>query len=255
MKYLTTRSFNFVALFLTILFLSQIDRTSAQTVSNQDSWMKKEWIEPEQPFQNLRLQIEKVFQKKSQKNWRSFITRLKSDADKSPQSKTALFKWAYASFLYSAETGITDFQTFARLQSLLSENFSSGSYQMACLRFLIESRMFASPRLLPIGERLFRRDSRDYDVGYLLINMFNVRNALQKPQAIRVARQLVKLSPTRRSAQSSLGWVYFRIWLDTHNPKDSATSIAAYRRYLQLAPTNDPFRKRAQDLIKEMQKR
>lgn len=239
---------------LSIALVWEIQTSNAQSLSADPHWTKEQWSDSDQSFKILRLQIEKSLARKPRNQWLPWITRLRADSNKSPQQVGLFFKWAYATFLYTAETGKRDFKSAAEIQKRFSMDALPKSYEMARLRFLTEARLFASPNLLPLSERLLKRDPKDYDVGYLSINMFNVRDSPQRARAIQLARQLVKIAPNRGSAQASVGWVYFRIWLDTRNPKDAQTSIAAYQRYLQLAPSNDPFRDKVQGLINEMQK-
>ena len=87
-----------------------------------------------------------------------------------------------------------------------------------------------------------------------MIDTLNIETSTKdRKQAIGYAQDLVRLSPKRPSAHASVGWVYFRSWMVSKTQYDANKAITGYRKYLQLAPKKDNFRKQAERIIKEIQ--
>lgn len=100
------------------------------------------------------------------------------------------------------------------------------------------------------------REPDDYDVKFRLIAILTPGlSTEEKKQAVSYANDLIRIDAKRPSAYSALGGVYYRSWLISKSRDDAEKSIAAYRRYLQLAPANDTFRPQAQSIIAMMQKK
>ncbi|RYZ92627.1 MAG: hypothetical protein EOP06_03705 [Proteobacteria bacterium] len=128
-------------------------------------------------------------------------------------------------------------------------------YNWTRLRFLVDARNFPDTLLRPVGERLVQRDPKDYEVKYRLIDTFNPgESKAEKKQALIYAHDLIRLNPKRASGYSALGGVYYRDWLLNKNRTDAGNAIAAYQRYLKIAPPNEPFRRQVTLLIALMRK-
>ena len=75
------------------------------------------------------------------------------------------------------------------------------------------------------------------------------RSAGERAEAIAYSERLVQLQPKRANAYSALGGTYFVSWFKTKDRTDRDKSLAAYNKFLKLAPPRDPFRPQAMRIV------
>lgn len=61
--------------------------------------------------------------------------------------------------------------------------------------------------------------------------------------------------PSRGSLYALIGFAYVAKCHYSHAPSDAQAVVANYKKYLELAPPKDEFRKRAQKIIDGYQKK
>ena len=126
------------------------------------------------------------------------------------------------------------------------------------IRFLMAARQdaFAPPELAKLGVELASKDAKDYDVRYYACKLLKPDlRADEKQIGVKLCQEMAKIAPDRPSLHSMWGSIYFRSWLKSHSKSDADKAIAAYQKFLQLAPATDSFRPQAQQYIAMMQKK
>lgn len=218
----------------------------------QYAWTYQVW-DSSDPYARVRANADVALARESRPD--QLVGRYSQQASKQPRDPQALYLYAYTFYCRSVQTQKRDERRFTDLSRLFASTPSPRSYQYARLRFVIEGHVFATPKLASLGKRLLRRNPNDVDVNFYIINMLNMAQPSERALAFTCAYRLARINPKRASSYSSLGWVHFRSWMLTKNPQDADKAIAAYTKYLQLAPANDPFRPRAQQIIALIRKR
>jgi len=235
--------------------LCSVGRTqpSLQTQTQRKSvWLTESWTAEETQWRRLRQDSEREIARSTNRG--QLLQRLRSEAQKKLQDARVQYRWGYAVYRAAVDGSAPAERAVPSAALALATVPSPRAYEFARLRFLLESKQFPSPRLRGVGERLAKRDPKDYAVKYRLVKVLDPGlSAQQKQQALRHARDLVRLQPRRASAHASLASVYYRTWLVGKGQSDGNSAIAAYRKYLQLAPAKDSFRKQAQQIIKMIQ--
>ena len=226
---------------------------NAPTVAPSYQWTTEKWSGDDAPYVTTRRTLERA----SQQELKAHIAKTAPALAKPNAPAKTVFLHGYAAYLLATKFHISNSEQHlgASLRAM-ERGRSPDAYNYARLHFLLVARRGPFAPLRDVGLRLAQKDASDYDVRYYLNNLLKpgVKNE-DKVLAIRLCRQMIKLDPKRPSAHAALGWTYFRSWLTGKKPDDAEKSIAAYRKYLQLAPADDVFRPQAQNIIAMMQKK
>ncbi len=212
------------------------------------SWISENWTDNDAEYRTIRADIEA--QQSQGTLILPTIERYKGLWEQNPNSPTALFRWAYASFRATQQN-----PPILQKQMILPDAFgkvpSPRTYEYSRLRFLVNAHYFPHSQLQALGERLLRHTANDYDVSYYLIDCYRPwESTVEKEKALTLAQSLVRANPTRSGPYSALGGVYFGLWSVNHQQHDGDDAIKSYREYLSLAPVNDAWRKQATKFIK-----
>jgi hypothetical protein len=163
---------------------------------------------------------------------------------------------------WKARKAFTDYDPQYRRISLPRQALgfvaSPHAYEFARLRFLMEAWGAPFPQLEKLGQRLVHRNPQDYDVKYYLVQVLcTVPTPEAKQQALGYVREFMRANPKKISYWLNLGAVYNFSWYQSRgkNRADGKNAIAAYRKYLQLAPADDKKRKGVNEEIAYIQKR
>lgn len=226
---------------------------NAPTVAPSYQWTTEKWSGDDAPYTATRRALEGA----SQQELKTHIAKTAPVLAKPNPAAKTVFLYGYAAYLLATKLHTPDSeQPLAAALRAMERSKSPDTYNYARLHFLLVARRGPFAPLRDVGIRLAQKDASDYDVRYYLNNLLKpgVKNE-DKVLALRLCQQMIQLDPKRPSAHAALGWTYFRSWLTGKKPDDAEKSIAAYRKYLQLAPANDTFRPQAQSIIAMMQKK
>ena len=213
-------------------------------------WTTEKWTADDKPYVEIRQNIDKAIASGHKPD--ALLKKYEGMAQKGKLSAQAQFRWAYAA--WQARKAVDRYDDQRQRLWIPRRSFtrvaSPRCYQYTRLRFLIEAWFLPTPRLKSVGERLVRRAENDYDVKAYMARILRTSTSLEeRKKALAYAKDLVRLEPKRPSAYSTLGGVYFTSWLKTKNPDDGDKAVAAYRKYLDLAPRNAEWRPQAERLI------
>lgn len=231
------------------------------------AWAQQEWTDDDKPYVELRKTIDgKIAKTSSRADIKKAYEELRLAALKNPSDPQAQFAWAYAAWRISNIDPLLADPTLKKYDrpdlKLLSKpnltlrNLSSApsTYQWARLRFLLEMANFAAPELGVLGQRLLRRNPKDDEIIYPFVKVAPLDTLQQQQQALRYVQLLFQQDPTESKYHALSGHVHFGIYALTGNRVEQTKAIAAYRKFLQIAPPNHPFRNQAQRVIRLIQK-
>jgi len=236
--------------------IAQTDTTSPNTVTASWAWTTERWDASDRPFQKVRDEV-----------WRSishgqhpealvgkYKALARTEPYHPPYDLPAQFGWAYAAYQAAvADPKFRNHGEFLPAIQALGYGPSPRSYEYARLRFLMEAMNWPDIHLKIAGERLLRRMPNDFQVKYHLTHVLAAGISPQdRDTAVVYAQQMVRAMPDKANMYSLLGETRFTRWLGNKSKADGDSAVAAYQKYLALAPQNDSFRKQAQFLIKRI---
>ena len=218
------------------------------------SWTMYPWSGDDTPYKTIRYAVFDAMQKSQ--NPLALVRQYKAAAQKKPLDQHVVFRYAYATYQLTTQD-----KAFKQTTELHAANWAAQhidpprTYQFARLLFLMETTLGGYGRaLLPLSERLLQRDPNDVQVMYRSLDILNGGMFPQDTdKAIAYAQKMVHLLPRSASVYAALGSVYFDIWGRTKSKSDADQAIAGYQKFLALAPANDPFRPRAEYMIRWLQ--
>lgn len=213
-------------------------------------WTSLPWTGNNLPFHRSRTQIDTGFARKQ------ITTR---DLDKYQaeyltykQPTLSFFKWMYATYTGSKQQPPI-VQPLGPGTGIFYQVPDPHCYDYTRLRFLTEADG-ENEKFAPLARRLIKKDPNDFQVIYAFINFYYPdRPILSKQEALTLAQNLLKVYPAKIQIYAAIGGIYYSSWLQHKRSEDATKSIYYYKKYVQLAPTNDSFRSYAQQLIREMQ--
>lgn len=167
----------------------------------------------------------------------------------------SLYGWGYAAYTAAKQARRADREQFSEIVRAMEQVPSPKSYSFTRLRFLISASLMPLPYLRGVGERLLTRKANDTDVKYCLINVYYLGNSGEREKALRYVADLIAVAPQRPSFRACAGSTYFRLWLLSKKHSDAEQALAHYHKYLELAPHDDPFRPRAEEVIRILERR
>ncbi len=216
------------------------------------SWKKEAWSGSDQPYAAIRKEINKAG-----KGTGDLVLRYKSAAQKNPKDPVAAYRWGYAYYVAATHNpSLLRSKTMQEVLEFLRAVPSPRSYEFARLRFLLEGNGDEPGAYLKeVGKRLLARRSKDNQVKFTLVRLLNPGLYLEdRKLALAYGQDLMAAMPDKPNVYNLMGDIYMRIYVQTKDPSARDKAIAAYEKYLALAPPNFP-RKAAERWIKVLRKR
>ena len=216
------------------------------------AWTVEPWGVNSQLYYQARMKIYQAV--KAGQNIVALSQTYKVQAQKNPHDPLIVFKYVYAT--YQASQVSRDFGKTGALveaEQALDLVLPTHTYEFARLHFLVAAATFPRHQLKDVGARLLKHDPSDIAIEWRLVTILDPGlYPAEKDQALAYAFDLVKRTSNSPDAQTRLAATYYQIWMGTKEWSDGEKAIAAYRVYLNMAPKDAPFRKRAQSIIDGM---
>ena len=209
-------------------------------------WVNAPWQNGDQTF--LRIQDEIDSSVLAGKNIYDLIKVYESLAKAHPNNAEQQFQYYYAvrkaASLLKDRMGIVEGQQrLSYLSKAIEDNDFPHTYSFVRLAFLCGSYCFPNPDFKSVGIRLLARNSKDYSVKYALTELLGASsNPIERTKALKYAGELIREYPERYSVYSRLAGVYYSRWTYSHARSDADNAIAGYKKYLEVAPSNDEYR-------------
>lgn len=225
-------------------------------VTRMWDWTTEPWNGDNTPYHQARLDIDKAADGKQGLD--ELLIKYKAQAQRNPDDALAAFRWAYTAYqvMLNRYSTLAQHKALDGVEEALRQADSPHTYDYARIRFLVSEFYTPYRQAVPIAKRLLAVDSNDYEVEYSLASIYI--NAYVSPpfeEALAICHHLKQLYPTRSSIYTLTGETYVLRWYKDKNPAYAQAAVENYEKYLQLAPPNDEFRKRAQGIINEFKAR
>lgn len=227
----------------------------ANIPSSGDAWVSQAWTGDETPFREFRLSMDRaVAQGQSPAQLAEKYSATKFDIE----HPLAVFQWAYPAYLAEKAKALPGdegelYDIRNAMQS--AANFDSPhNYEFDRLRFLAEMTNSSNLALFPMGERLVKRNPKDYEVRLLWTKCMADPEYLHLPVMKDNIEILIKAFPKDPSKQIQLAYFYGAL-AQEKKYRDPATlnrAIAAYRKVQSLSQPSDKYYKRADFSIQQM---
>jgi len=213
-------------------------------------WTVEPWTADERPFKSTRAAIDAAFRSGPASKVMKMYGARPADG-KDGLTPTVQFRRAYTVYRAAALGDVAAGRQLPQVAYDLDHVRSPRSYEFARIRFLIMAHLFPAPQLRQVGERLVRREPKDYDAKYYLVQVLAPGlSPSDRREALGYCQDLLRLGPRRPSSYAILGFTHFRIWLVGKQRSEGDACVAAYRKYLELAGPRDSFRGRAERIIR-----
>ncbi len=215
------------------------------------AWTAEQWTADEHPFLHMKTQVESAVTTSSVPT--QLLQKYQEEAQRNPLDAPTQFRWGYC--LMRTFTKLTEKQKYqhlylSKVSEALGRPKSPRSYEYARLRFLILRMEKRISGLEALGERLLKRDPNDQTVKFLMVDVlsFSIKPGASE-RGLKYAQELVNSKPLIPNNYSVLGSAFLARWMKSKAPSDADKAIDAYKQYLRLAPSDDPWKGRAQSLI------
>lgn len=222
------------------------DKPNNYQPSKDNSWLQENLSGNDVPFKSIRTEINEGLQTKQLTL--ADIKKYQVVAENNPQNAESIFRFAYANYMAQKVPSIH--VDYVVSSGLFAYAVSPNTYNYTRLRFLIAANANPSLQFRSLGEKLLRKNHKDYDVQYILIRCLEQsKSKVDIDRALLLAKNLIHTYPDKSSAYSGLGGIYFTSWYTSRNPSDGAKAIAAYQQYLRIASNDDAWRPQAHIMI------
>ena len=225
------------------------------------SWIKEPWTASDKPFISIRQRVDKAIAQG--KSPFELAGKYKANALKQPSSAQRQFAWGYSAwraYRKNSEGNTKRQQVIIGLPEYLARVPATHSAEFARMHFLVlgvaQAGAPADRRLREVGNRLIQRFPSDTTIKVYQSRVIVYTSQMtpeDKKEALKLAQGAVNSQPKVLNNYATLGGVYYVSWMKSHSQSDSQKAIAAYRKYLELAPKDDNFRPRAESIIKQLQ--
>ncbi len=183
----------------------------------------------------------------------TYLSDLEASWERNESDPLRVFRWAYAHHRARGLHPPLLLNIFFP-DSFFNQAPAPHSYQYTRVRFLSKMDFGRYRELMPVGQRLLKKDPNDFDVEYAYANCFGESlSPEQKIAALAYADQLIQKYPAKPSVYAVKGGVYLSYWIDHRNRQDAVKAIKWYQQYLKLAPANYEWRKHAESTIALLQ--
>ena len=252
--------------------ISQAERANLDSLRHQtldEDWYYQGWTSEQftgnnKPFHEIRMGLRRLIKRNA---LRVKLPLFEKEARADPYNSKLQFRWVMTALeLYdrkkSNPIGQPSDGSLSKWRDALSFASQPKAYDYTRLRFLITTenamtmgKYASDERLKNVGKRLLKIQPKDKFVSYWVRQLMSYSSSLEdKYENLRYARQLVKAKPKDSNAQSELAGSYLDLWMVTKRRSHANTAIAQYKKWLQMAPKNDPFRPNAEHWIKAIPK-
>ncbi len=232
---------------------TQTSKTNAQgaNLTSPWAWTTEEWKGDDRPYARIRTDVDNTVAQGQLTE--AVIERYWTEREKNRQDPERLFRWVYAVYKAEQTHPPIHFKQFPGPGAFMYDFSSPPSYEFTRIRFLIDAQYGGEPELVAVGKRLLRRNPKDYDVQYYLVEAFKPwKSEAEKQEALSYAQDLIRKNPNKPSAYGALGDVYHACWVVKRQPTDAEKAITAYEQYLRLAPLNYESRPATEKIIQRM---
>lgn len=247
--------------------INQAERDQSDSLRNQmldEDWFYRGWTnEPlagnNKPFHDIRMELRRLGKSNSLKNKLPLFAK---EAKVNPYNPKLQYRWvmgAYMLFNRNAENqpGKRVESSLWKWRNALSFAVQPKAYDYTRLRFLITTenamtmgKYASDARLKSLGKRLLEIQPKDEFVSYWVRQLKSNNPSLEdKIENLRYAEKLVKAKPRDANARGELAGSYLDLWMVTKRRSHATMAVAQYKKWLQLAPKNDAFRRNAKHWI------
>jgi len=209
------------------------------------AWLTRPWTGDDKPYRAIREHIEAAVAHGEAP--KAIAQRYQVPAQRNRLDAQAQFAWAYSAHkVFLANPAV-----FADASALdaLSTTGVEDVYEYTRLRFMLTQEINPNTNnlyLKNLGERLLKRDPDDKRVRQdLVYALCTDKRGLS--DALRIAQEGVRRHPEDAKLHATVASAYQSIF-DWSRARDSVArdnAVAEYKKYLQLAPQSDYFRKYA----------
>lgn len=214
------------------------------------NWTLEEWSGNDAHYKIIEANIDSQIAQRQLTS--EALKHYKVRAEAKPPNPEDIFRWVYAS--YKAERVVPPIAQTNSPGSGIMSQAQPHSYEFTRLHFLLQTDEGGYPIFRSVGERLIKRNPKDYVVKYFLITCIDPTiSDRAKQDALSYARALIKEQPNRPSAYLALGSIYYILWSVNKRDEDGKYAVSAYSKYLHLAPLNARGRAQSVQIIKTIQ--
>lgn len=225
--------------------------SESYTWKGQFAWTKDPWTGDNTPYHAARLEIEKVSD--NQQKLIDLRQRYERDARKKPNDPMSLFRLAYT--IYESwlkdNTNKNWSSDFGLVHSGYFAVESPHTYDYDRVHYLVWSFYGDYVETIPIARRMLNVDPDDYYVAAHLAASYLNGYPAKINEALAICQHLKKQYPQKASIYSLIGEAYVLWYHRDGNPANAKAVVENYEKYLSLAPPNEPFRKRAKQIIEQ----
>ena len=252
-------AYRIAALLMLALFITPC---WAQSFPPEQDWIIEMWTGKDAQYRQIRNNIDQRMARGEDVALIAYNLRKQL---RHPLDTKEQFRWAYAAYqTVKHEKDTNPDQTIGDIVLALRNADHMNpprSYEYSRLRYLAMVRAFPEYMLKPMGERLLKRNPKDYDVMFCQVVVLEPGvNKVDEATSLAYTRTLIKVQPNTPRPYRLLGDVYYKMWLNRvlHHSADEPVvfnkALAAYNKALQVARPNDPFREKVKASIVNIQK-
>jgi hypothetical protein len=128
------------------------------------------------------------------------------------------------------------------------------AYDFVRLKFILTARDYPVQPLRPLGERLLKRDPKDYFVKLALTPILWEDDPVQGPLKRRYIAEMMQYAPKDSRPRQMLARMAFNKWYFAKDRKGPEAAIAEIRRLENLEPKLPQFQRYAEYQIQLMQR-
>jgi hypothetical protein len=223
---------------------------NAKLPANWFSWAKEPWTGDNTPYHAARLQIEHA--KKMPGKLNELETRYERAWHADPDDPLAFYRWGYTKYLQilQKQSLPPQYDELAPVNNAFDTVPSPHTRDYDRFRYLVGEYFTPHAETANLAQRLLRSDPNDYNVGYALASSYlYVYNPARILDALKICDMLKRVKPTEAATYSTIGFAYVMWYSHDQNPANARAVVANYQKYLELAPPDAFFRKRAEQII------
>jgi tetratricopeptide (TPR) repeat protein len=210
------------------------------------AWLNKPWTGDDAPYAAVRSEVDSDVLRGDLHSkiagYQAAYAADPTDLAKQIRYVYALWadKWWNGYFYFENEREQTDMDDFT---DSLWRQHRPNTFNYTRMAAICCDSWGLEPGLLPFVQRLLKKDPGDLPARFALSVMLSVTGkAALQTQAITDANILENEYPTNANIRMLQGSAYYCRWNITKDPALAQKSIAAYKRFLDLAPPNDFYR-------------
>lgn len=227
------------------------------------SWAREDWSGDDAPYQQVMSEIDRVVTKG--KNLDLLLTNYKVSAGYSIANPIPQFRWAYMGYKISLLPNRTsDTDPIGLSADALARPQSPHSYSYDRLKYLIWHQIGAyNYHMVGIGKRLLRLDPSNQRIMlWTITDLTDSRDdfdrskhrvAIDRAEALTLAKRYVTRFPQSPGGYSALGNVYSEMFLSANSPADRKNAVLALKQYAKMVSPNTAAFDQTQIFIKRIE--